>query len=76
MTDALSPCRVLVLGAGLAGYCATIAAKQADPGSSVILVCPGVGPTGSSFRNRNDRLGVHAPRGEDDARAFADEALR
>ena len=76
MSAILPACHVLVLGAGLAGLTAAIAAKKAAPQASVILVCPAAGPTGSSFRNRNDRLGVHAPQTAAEAEAFAAEALR
>jgi hypothetical protein len=66
---------VLILGAGLAGMRAALAARQAAPGLDVLLVCPRLSPSGSSFANRNNALGVQAPL-PDEAAAFVDEALR
>lgn len=66
---------VLVLGAGLAGMRAAWAAKEAAPGLDVTLVSPRKGPSGSSFANRNNALGVQAPLPHE-AEAFVAEALR
>jgi L-aspartate oxidase len=66
---------VLVLGAGLAGMRAAWAAKEADPRLRVTLVSPRETPSGSSFANRNNALGLQAPR-EDEAEAFVAEVLR
>lgn len=66
---------VLVLGAGLAGMRAAWAAKEAAPGLAVTLVSPRNGPSGSSFANRNNALGVQAPLPHE-ADAFVAEALR
>lgn len=66
---------VLVLGAGLAGMRAAWAAKEAAPGLDVTLVSPRKGPSGSSFANRNNALGVQAPQ-QHEAEAFVAEALR
>lgn len=75
--DAILPaCHVLVLGAGLAGLTAATAAGRANPAASVVLACPSAGPTGSSFRNRNNRLGIHAPRTDAEKAAFAADVLR
>jgi len=68
-------CHVLVLGAGLAGMRAAWAAKEAAPDRSVILLCPHKKPSGSSFANRNNALGVQAPLPHE-AEAFVAEALR
>lgn len=68
-------CDVLVLGAGLAGMRAAWAAKAADPRLRVTLVSPRRVPSGSSFANRNDALGMQAPL-EHEADAFVAEALR
>lgn len=69
------PGRVLILGAGLAGMRAALSAKESAPGLDVLLVCPRSAPSGSSFANRNNALGVQAPL-PDEAQAFVDEALR
>lgn len=65
---------VLVLGAGLAGMRAAWAAKQAAPHLAVTLVSPRAAPCGSSFANRNNALGMQAPR-PGEAEAFIREAL-
>ena len=66
---------VLVLGAGLAGMRAAWAAKEAAPGLVVTLISPRKGPSGSSFANRNNALGVQAPLPHE-AEAFVAEVLR
>jgi len=68
-------CHVLVLGAGLAGMRAAWAAKEAAPALSVTLLCPHRKPSGSSFANRNNALGVQAPLPHE-AESFVAEALR
>jgi len=68
-------CHVLVLGAGLAGMRAAWAAKEAAPDRSVTLLCPSKKPSGSSFANRNNALGIQAPLPHE-AEAFVAEALR
>ncbi len=69
---------ILVLGAGLAGLRAAIAAREAAPTLRVTLVSPHARASGSSFANRNNALGMQAPRpgplGDSDA--FVAEALR
>jgi len=54
-------CDVLVLGAGLAGMRAAWAAKQSRPHLRVVLVSPRRAPSGSSFANGNNALGMQAP---------------
>lgn len=66
---------VLVLGAGLAGMRAAWAAKETAPDLSVTLLCPQKRPSGSSFANRNNALGMQAPLPHE-ADAFVEEALR
>jgi len=66
---------VLVLGAGLAGLRAAIAAREAAPFPRVILASPRQRPSGSSFANRNNALGMQAPT-PDGADAFTAEVLR
>lgn len=53
---------VLVLGAGLAGLRAAWGALNAAPDLSVHIVSLGHGPSGSSFTNRNNQLGMRVPR--------------
>lgn len=66
---------ILVLGAGLAGLRAAIAARQAAPRLRVTLVSPLQRPSGSSFANRNNALGMQAP-APHQADGFVAEALR
>lgn len=78
-------CDVLVLGAGLAGLRAAWAARQAAPRLRVVIATPRPGPSGSSFANRNNALGMQAPGcfpdsppgspPEDDPQRFVDEVL-
>ncbi|HWR04386.1 MAG TPA: FAD-binding protein [Humidesulfovibrio sp.] len=74
-THARTACHVLVLGAGLAGMRAAWAAKEAAPGLDVLLVSPRKSPSGSSFANRNNALGLQAPLPHE-AEGFVDEVLR
>jgi len=66
---------ILVLGAGLAGLRAAIAAREAAPFLRVTLISPRRRPSGSSFANRNNALGMQAP-AADQAEGFVAEALR
>lgn len=66
---------VLILGAGLAGLRAAWAAAESAPGLRVTLVTLLPGPSGSSFANRNDSLGMQVPLGENERGRFAREAL-
>jgi len=66
---------VLVLGAGLAGLRAAMAAKETAPDLRVTLVSPHARPAGSSFANRNNALGLQVPQPHE-ADAFVAEALR
>ena len=70
----LPPCDVLVLGAGLAGLRAAWGALAAVPGAAVTVAAPWPGPSGSSFANRNGRLGLHAPADDAGREAFCREA--
>ena len=56
---------VLVIGAGLAGATAAIAAAEA--GAQVVVACAGRRFGGSSFRESTWGLGLVAPDGEQDA---------
>ncbi|THB62767.1 MAG: FAD-binding protein [Desulfovibrio sp.] len=60
---------VLVLGAGLAGLRAAISAHQTDPGLSVTLATPSHGPSGSSFANKNNALGMQVLETDDQVQA-------
>ncbi|WP_449243008.1 FAD-binding protein [Desulfovibrio sp.] len=76
---------ILVVGSGLAGLRAALAARAADPGLDVLVASPLSGPSGSSFANRNDCLGMQVPDPDDadfdaevlrlSAPGFADPAL-
>ena len=66
---------ILVLGAGLAGLRAALAAKEFAPALRVTLVSPRARPSGSSFANRNNALGMQAPT-PDQAETFVAEVLR
>jgi L-aspartate oxidase len=68
-------CDVLVLGAGLAGMRAAWAASEADARLRVTLVSPRRSPSGSSFANRNNALGLQVPL-EHEAETFVGEVLR
>ncbi len=49
---------ILILGAGLAGLRSAIAAKAVDRNLKVLVVTPRDKPSGSSFANRNQALGM------------------
>jgi L-aspartate oxidase len=51
-------CDILIVGSGLAGLCAGIAAQSCNDGLDVCLATPRVGPSGSSFTNPNRALGM------------------
>lgn len=53
---------ILVLGAGLAGLRAAWAAADSSKELSVLVVNNRPGPSGSSFANSNDALGIQVPR--------------
>ncbi|MDR3641899.1 MAG: FAD-binding protein [Humidesulfovibrio sp.] len=75
LNRAVLHCDVLVLGAGLAGMRAAWAVKETDPRLRVLLVSPRRAPSGSSFANRNNALGLQVPQ-EHEAEAFVAEVLR
>ena len=66
---------VLVLGAGLAGLRAAWAALAENPGTSVTVISAGHGPSGSSFANLHDRLGMQTCPTDEDAADLAAEVL-
>jgi L-aspartate oxidase len=63
-------CDVLVLGSGLAGLRAGISALEENPRLQVVLVTRSQGPSGSSFTNRNNRLGMVVCQNDEEAAAF------
>jgi L-aspartate oxidase len=58
MNITVKQCDVLVVGSGLSGLRAGISALKEDNSQSVLLVTNGCGPSGSSFTNRNQCLGM------------------
>ncbi|MFA6011719.1 MAG: FAD-binding protein [Desulfobacteraceae bacterium] len=58
MNMTVKHCDVLVVGSGLSGLRAGISALHEDNSLSVLLVSNGKGPSGSSFTNRNQCLGM------------------
>jgi len=69
-------CDVLVLGAGLAGLRAAIAAKSRRPRLKVAVLTVAASPSGSSFANLNNALGVQAPATDAEKKFFVEETLR
>jgi L-aspartate oxidase len=74
-TIAIRDCDLLVLGAGLAGLRAALAALEAAPGLHVDIVSATAGPAGSSFANANGRLGMQVCRAPAEVESFRAEAL-
>lgn len=66
---------VLILGAGLAGMRAAWAALEAGPKINVTVASQGFGPSGSSFANINDRLGMQVCLTDPEREAFIREAI-
>lgn len=66
---------VLILGAGLAGLRAALSNLTAAPGLSVLVVSLRDAPTGSSFANQNDALGIHACASDAERQDYVREAL-
>ncbi len=64
---------ILVLGAGLAGLRAAWAALEENPGARVAIAAPTAGPSGSSFANIHDRLGMQVGFTDTDAADLAAE---
>lgn len=65
-------CDVLVVGSGLSGLRAGISALHEDNALSVLLVSNGNGPSGSSFTNRNQSLGMVVCNDDREAHVFID----
>ena len=68
-------CDVLILGAGLAGLRAARSALEARPTARVTVASLRSGPTGSSFANTNNALGILVPESDAARRALCREVL-
>ncbi|ADU63288.1 MAG: FAD-binding protein [Pseudodesulfovibrio sp.] len=66
---------ILVLGSGLAGLRAAWAAREGAPHLRVTVACLKSAPSGSSFTNRNNALGVQLLDTEPRQSAFCHEAI-
>jgi len=66
---------ILVLGAGLAGLRAAWAALEENPGARVAVAAVSDAPSGSSFANIHDRLGMQVCFTDNDAADLAAEVL-
>jgi L-aspartate oxidase len=66
---------VVVLGGGLAGLRAALAARTAHPDCRVAVVASLDGPSGSSFANPNDTWGMQVCRDERDVAALVAEVM-
>ncbi len=66
---------MLVAGAGLAGLAAGVSALERNPGLCVLVACQKQGPSGSSFTNRNNSLGMAVCRDGDERDLFVRTAL-
>lgn len=64
---------VVILGGGLAGLRAALAATAVRPGCRVAVVTAGDGPAGSSFANPNNALGMQVCRSAAEVRAMVRE---
>ncbi|MEF2145186.1 MAG: FAD-binding protein [Desulfovibrionaceae bacterium] len=74
-TRTLATPDVLVLGAGLAGLRAAWAAAEAEPGLNISLATLLPGPSGSSFANRNNELGMQVPLTDKERADYVRETL-
>lgn len=66
---------VLILGAGLAGLRAALSCLEASPSLRVAVASPASGPSGSSFANVNDALGMHVCLTDQDREDYTREVL-
>lgn len=66
---------VLILGAGLAGLRAAWGALEAAPDLNVHVVSLRHGPAGSSFANRNNKLGMRVPLTADERTGEVERAM-
>ncbi|KAB1442299.1 FAD-dependent oxidoreductase [Pseudodesulfovibrio senegalensis] len=68
-------CDILILGAGLSGLRAAWSITEQNPEISVTLVSANDGPSGSSFANQNNALGMIVPRSGDERECFVNRAM-
>jgi len=66
---------IIVVGAGLAGIRAALAAKMTDSTARITLVSPSSTPHGSSFLNVHNRLGIQVCLNKDEIESFVREAV-
>ena len=66
---------VLMLGAGLAGMRAAVAALEENPALRVVVARNMEGPSGSSFANVNNTLGIQVPETEEERDVFVGRVL-
>lgn len=66
---------VLVIGSGLAGIRAAVAAKETAPDAGIAVLSPFDCPQGSSFANIHDRLGIQVCHTETERRIFIRDAI-
>jgi L-aspartate oxidase len=66
---------ILIIGSGLAGLRAGIAALETGAGKEVTIVTSGNGPSGSSFTNINNALGIQVCLTDDEKKRFVNEAV-
>ncbi len=67
---------ILILGTGLAGLRVARAAQDHNPNLSISLVSGKRGPSGSSFANRNNALGMLVPQTDQARQRFLNKALQ
>ncbi|WP_035104593.1 FAD-binding protein [Desulfohalovibrio reitneri] len=66
---------ILVLGSGLAGLRAAWAALEENPGAGVVVASAARGPSGSSFANLHDRLGIQVCGDDAERAALVEDVL-
>ncbi|MDD4952578.1 MAG: FAD-binding protein [Desulfovibrionaceae bacterium] len=66
---------VLILGTGLSGLRAAMAARKAGPSARITVASLARGASGSSFANQNNALGMQVPADDPDREAFVREVL-
>lgn len=66
---------VLILGAGLAGLRAALSCLESSPGLRVLVASATGAPSGSSFANQNNALGMHVCLSDAERDAYVREVL-
>jgi len=69
------PADVLIIGAGLAGLRAALSCLESSPGLRVLVASATGAPSGSSFANQNDALGMHVCQSDAERDAYVREVL-